>query len=145
MLRWAPSQLRGDSCTVVILPAHQRPVFLFPCTLWSHAVRWNSRGGPQSSPGVFVNMTRLAFGMCIYFFSALWSKQLKPQILLETVHFGLNTQIVDLSFFPYAWTDLITCIQFSLFIQLALCFTLPCFIYGSHVLWLQLQGGDPKA
>lgn len=59
--------------------------------------------------------------------------------------FEYRSQIVDLSFFLYAWTDLITCIQSSLFIQPALCFTLPCFIYGSHVLWLQLQGGDPKA
>lgn len=49
------------------------------------------------------------------------------------------------SFSLFVWTDLITCILFSLFIQPALCFSLPCFIYGSHVLWLQLQGGFLKA
>lgn len=118
----------------------------------SHAVWWNSRGGPQSSPVVFVNILRLTclpFGMCVYFFSAaLWSffqTTIQPQLLLDNTPswpflFRYKSQVVDLSFCLHAWTDLITCIQFSLFIQLAVCFTLPCFIYGSHVLWLQLGG-----
>lgn len=97
----------------------------------------------QSSPGVFVNILRLTclqFGMCIYFFSAgLWAP-----FQTTTVTTSFRKHVVDLSFFLYAWTDLNTWIQFSLFIQLALCFTLHCFIYGSHVLWLQLRGEVPK-
>lgn len=63
---------------------------------------------------------------------------LKPS-LLGFFLFEYISQVADLSLCLYAWKDLITWIWFSLFIPLALCFTPACFIYGSHILWLQLQ------
>lgn len=50
---------------------------------------------------------------------------------------------VFLSFCFYAWMGFITCIHFPLFIQLALCFILCCFIHES--LWENIQGRIPEA
>lgn len=107
--------------------------------------------GPHSGHIVFVNILRLLFGVCIYFFSsALWSLKKKPRLSLEAPHFFLfcvfkrKTRVASF-FCLYAWKDLLTCIKFSLFIQLALCFALPCFIHESDILWQQLHGGFPRA
>lgn len=53
--------------------------------------------------------------------------------------------VVDLYFSFCAWKYFIAWLQFSLFIELALCFTLSCFIYGSHILWLRLWSEFPQA
>lgn len=46
--------------------------------------------GPHSGHIVFVNILRLLFGVCIYFFSsALWSLKKKPRLSLEAPHFFL--------------------------------------------------------
>lgn len=72
MLPWAPSCLWGDSCTVVIPPAHQRPVFFI--SLFAQVSCYQlTQQRSQSSPCVFVNilqLTCLQFVMCVYFFSA---------------------------------------------------------------------------
>lgn len=149
----SPSQLGADSCTVVILPAHQRSVFLFPCMFWSRTARGDSRVAPVSSS------TSSSWPVCCLTCGFIYS------VLLCGPLFFFNHSFLLLSFFlsfclslgGVVWIQesssgplsLHLCLNrsyhVSLFIQPALCFTLPCFIYGSHVLWLQLPGGFPKA
>lgn len=143
--------------TAVLLSSSQHikdPCFYFLVCSGLMLCAGTAEEDPRVAPVSFVNSPRLIcvpFSMCIYFSRAsLWSLfQTATNSFRNTLFwlflFEYKSQVMDLSFFLYAWTDLITCIQFSLFIQPALCFPLPCFIYGSHVLWLQLQCGFPKA
>lgn len=134
MLRGLPHSFEKTAVPLSFFQHIKEPVFLFPCSMFKfHAVRWNRGGGLQSSPRVSVSQHPPVdpFAMCIYFYSAeLWllSKTTTATISFRNSPFWLflfenRSQIVDLSFLLHAWTDLITCIQFSLFIQLALCFT----------------------
>lgn len=150
MLPWAPSCLWGDSCTVVIPPAHQRPVFFI--SLFAQVSCYQlTQQRSQSSPGVFVNilqLTCLQFVMCVYFFSAgvrvLWLKQMQPQLLSENTPFWLfclNTWVEYCNLSLFFMVEQISTHGFGFhysYNQLFV-FTLPCFFYGSHVLCLQLR------